>query len=157
MDLKLLRVFGSDESTLSMLFVNTTPECFILEDEKRDIKIKGETRIPAGKYPIILREVVSPMTEKYRKKFTWFTYHLMLVDVPNFSNIYIHPGVTEEHTDGCLLTGDVLYSNQCKIDKYENGAVMYSSQAFERLYKKIQPLLAKKQEEVWIEIEDYTP
>ncbi len=155
MELQQFRIFNGDESTLSALYIEHVPECFLLEDQHRDKKVKGETRISAGRYEIVLRKVVSPMTEKYRKKYPWFTYHLMLVGVPNFTNIYIHTGVTDDHTDGCLLTGDVLYSNQIQIDQYKNGAVMYSSQAYERLYKKLQQTLSKSQEKVFITIKNY--
>ena len=64
-----------------MLFVNNEFECFTLEDERRAEKAKGETRIPEGVYNIVKRKVDSPLTLKYREKYDFFDYHLMLEDV----------------------------------------------------------------------------
>ena len=106
MKIDLLRISSGVESTLGMMYVDGAPECFTLEDEYREIKVKGETRIPEGTYKIGLRDVVSPMTTRYRNKFTWFTYHLHIHDVPGFEYVYIHLGNTDKDTDGCILVDD---------------------------------------------------
>ena len=60
MRLEVQRFSSGDDSTLGLLFDVSGGDreflCFTLEDEKRDIKVKGETRIPAGKYEIKLRK-----------------------------------------------------------------------------------------------------
>lgn len=154
MNLHLLRTSEGKESTLGQLYIDHEPECFTLEDQFQKEKVKGETRIPNGRYKIELREVVTPMTERYRKKYTWFTYHLHVTNVRGFENIYIHAGVTDDHTDGCILIADALYNNQVKVGKYEDGALMYSSQAYERVYKKVFTAL-KAGEDVFIDIDTY--
>jgi len=53
--LSLQRFHDSGQSTLGLLSVNDQFLCFTLEDEGREIKVKGETRIPAGRYQIKLR------------------------------------------------------------------------------------------------------
>ena len=55
---EVLRFSSQEDSTLGMLFDVTDGRkflCFTLEDEARDEKVKGETRIPAGTYKIKLR------------------------------------------------------------------------------------------------------
>src|SRR5688572_21621527 len=91
------RYSDNRESTLSLLFrVNLEKLFFIayvLEDEARDEKVSKETRIPAGKYPIVINRADTGLTLKYRSRYpTWFKYHLMLKDVPGFTGIYIHEG-----------------------------------------------------------------
>lgn len=154
MELFLLRTSGGKESTLGQLYINKKPECFSLEDQFQEVKVKDETRIPNRRYKLGLREVDSPMTKRYRKKYPWFTFHIQVMDVPDFENVYIHSGVTDDHTSGCILVGDALYNNQAKVDKYENGALMYSSQAYERVYKKITNALMNS-EEVTLDIYEY--
>jgi hypothetical protein len=121
------------ESTLGVLYLNNAPECFTLEDEFRAEKIPGETRIPAGEYKIDLRRVDSPMTQRYRLKHSWFSWHLEIQDVPGFKYVYIHKGNRDDDTDGCLLVGDGLTTNQHDQDGY----VGPSTGAFKRLYTKV--------------------
>ena len=63
------RRFKSDSnSTIGLLSIDCMFECFVCEDEYRSVKVKGETRIPAGRYEIKLREVTTPKPQKYRNK-----------------------------------------------------------------------------------------
>ena len=126
--LNLHRINHSDDFTSGYLKYNGQFECYTLEDEKRLIKVPGETAIPAGSYDIVIREVLSPLTKRYRDKFAWFEYHLMLVGVPNFQYVYIHIGNNDDHTDGCLLVGGSIN---------DEGFLGQSTKAFERLYKKL--------------------
>lgn len=148
MDLRALRTMSGKESTLGCFYIDSKPECFTLEDEYRDKKVKGQTRIPKGRYEVKFREVVSPLTKKYRDKFTWFTYHLEIIGVPNYNYVYIHIGNKDDHTDACLLLGDTLTNNQ-----YEDGFLGKSTQAFERVYKKVSSVLRKGQR-VFIDIDE---
>jgi len=100
------RIARDNESTLGLLTVNGKKFSFVIEDEKREIKIKGETRIPAGLYPVKFRKEITPLTKKYRAKYSWFTYHLELQNVPDFTNVYIHIGNFESSTAACQVVGN---------------------------------------------------
>ena len=104
-EIRLQRLFAGKDSTLSALFLEgSAPECFVIEDERRVMKVKDETRIPAGRYELKKRKADSPMTLKYRRIYPeFFDYHIQLQDVPKFSYVYIHHGNKESETSGCLL------------------------------------------------------
>jgi hypothetical protein len=155
MEIQLLRTFPSKESTLGCLYVDHKPECFTLEDEYREVKVKGETRIPSGTYEVKFNESLTPLTEKYRDKYHWFTYHLEIQNVRNFKNVYIHVGNTDSNTDGCVLLGDSLINNQVKVGNVQDGFLGNSGQAFERFYKKVSEHL-RQEGCVQIQIIDYT-
>ncbi len=131
MDLTVLRFSDDGDSTLGLLFIDGAFECFTIEDEERKIKVSGETRIPEGSYQIKFREVLSPLTQTYRRRYpSWFTYHLELQDVPDFQHVYMHVGNKESHSDGCLLVGEVASANT----GFSEGEVYRSRIAFERIY-----------------------
>lgn len=98
--------FTSDsDATLSRIFVDQKFICFGLEDEYREQKKTGETRIPSGTYNIGIRNI-GGFHKRYSKKFP--DIHkgmLQIMNVPNFEYILIHIGNTDKHTDGCLLVG----------------------------------------------------
>jgi len=52
--IKVVRARQGKQSTLSYIFVDGEFICYALEDAIRDVKIKGETAIPAGQYSLIL-------------------------------------------------------------------------------------------------------
>lgn len=148
MNITLTRFSNGAEDTLGLMSIDGKFECFTLEDQYRSFKVRGDTRIPEGTYKIKFREVNSPMTEKYQKRFRWFKWHLELQDVPNFQYVYIHIGNNEKDTDGCILVGDEASTN---VSGY--GYIKRSTQAYERLYSKIkQSLISGK--EVTITIKD---
>lgn len=134
--LKLYRFYENEDSTAGRLEIDNEHFCFTIEDEHRDSKVQGETRIPMGRYRILFRKVLSPMTEDYRDKFPWFSWHLELQDVPNFEYVYIHIGNNERNTDACIL---VNYG--CLAIPGSNASGQMSTQAYERLYKKVSALL----------------
>ena len=99
------RVKSDRDATLSIVSIDGAFQCFGLEDEYRENKVPGETRIPAGRYNISVRKV-GGFHGRYSKKFP--NHHrgmLWVRDVPNFEYILIHIGNTEENTAGCLLVG----------------------------------------------------
>lgn len=110
MKLKLLR-YGHvlNHSSGSALSINGDFHCHTVEDEPREQKVYGETRIPAGTYQIKLR-TVGGMHTRFTKKYPWHKGMLWLQDVPNFSWVYLHPGINEAQTDGCILVGYTAYS-----------------------------------------------
>ena len=108
---------------------------YTLEDEYREEKKYGETRIPNGTYKLALR-TVGGYNEKYKRRFPDFHVGMLHVtNVPNFEYILIHCGNTDEHTAGCLLVGDSQENNQIT----KNGFIGKSTQAYKRIY----PLIAK--------------
>jgi len=94
MDLRLVRSRFTDKSTIGDLYVDGVRECFILEDTVRDEKIAGETAIPTGRY-----EIVTSFSNKFQKLLP------LLVNVPNYEGVRIHPGNVPADTEGCLLPG----------------------------------------------------
>ena len=131
--LKLNRLYcPKSKCTIGTLVMDNEFVCFTLEDY-RDLssgdKVFGETRIPAGIYPIKFRKVLSNKTKRYRKRYDWFSWHLQVCGVPEFENVYIHIGNTAGNTDGCILVGT----------GHNTGTPSISSSRliYEPLYKKI--------------------
>lgn len=147
-NLKLKREPSKEESTRGELFIFNEPYCDTLEDEKRSKKVKGETRIPAGKYEIKLRKVLSGLTKKYRSHYDWFTWHLELQDVPDFKHVYIHIGNYDEDTDGCILVGNGF------TDMQKESHIWNSTETFRELYEILRNRL-EKGEQVFITIYDH--
>ena len=60
MKLKVLRFSSEVDSTHGLLFqegdLGNKFLCYTLEDERRALKVKGETRVPAGVYRVELRK-----------------------------------------------------------------------------------------------------
>ncbi len=147
--LKMNRLDSGDESTCGILY-NTKGNrlSWTLEDEYREVKIAGDTRIGAGCYQILKRRVDSPKTLRYREKFDWFDYHLELQNVPDFTYVYIHIGNDDEDTEGCILTGEGLVGLADGNYRTTN-----STGAYERVYKYISKLLDEGVE-VFVDIYD---
>lgn len=128
MKLKLQRYKNGKDSTGSLLFVDDSFFCYGLEDERRLIKIAGETRIPAGIYEIKLRDE-GGMTQRYAEKFDNHRGMLWLQDIPNFEWVYIHIGNDDDDTSGCILVGE-----QPSNASLEESTVFQSTSAYKRLY-----------------------
>jgi len=136
MNLLLKRFYTSNVDTLGILSINGIFSAFVIEDTKHDIKIPGQTRIPSGTYEIKL--TYSP---KFGKNM------LEVCNVPNFTGIRIHPGNTNEDTEGCLLPGNV-----CRYNNDGESRVEESTLAYNRIYPIITTAL--ESEQVFIEIDD---
>lgn len=131
------RVAANDDSTLGILYIDSEPFAFVIEDEFREKKVPGETRIPDGTYFLGLRKQLTPLTKKYLARYPWFKYHIEVLDVPNFTGIYFHVGNTEKDTAGCQIIG---YQAGFQNGNYRN----YNSlAAFKDFYEKIYPVLEK--------------
>ena len=152
MKLQVLRFNSQSDSTNGLLFDVTNGTkflCYTLEDEKREDKIMGETRIPAGTYKILLRKE-GGFHARYTKKYGSMHKGMLHVqDVPNFKWILIHIGNTDEHTAGCLILGDSQENNTLVKD----GFIGRSTQAYKRVYPPIAEAL-ESGEEVTIEYID---
>ena len=122
MKLLVQREIISDKSTIGTLYVEGIRECHTLEDKDRRLeegaeKVYGETAIPRGMYKVVIT-----YSNRFKKPMP------LLLDVPGFSGIRIHPGNDKDDTHGCILVGvgigqDILYN---------------SRQAYERLFNKLE-------------------
>ncbi len=132
MDIEIKRIYKGAEYTVGRLSIDGKYFCDTLENTVRapGVKVRGKTAVPAGRYRVVLTE--SPRFKRILP---------LLVDVPNFEGVRIHPGNTAEDTEGCLLVG----FNQVK------GKVVASRATFQKLFEK---LWAADQagEEIWTEI-----
>jgi len=131
MKLQVIRFHDTGEETLGLLFIDGKFECYTLEDQHRDKKVWGDTRIPNGTYQVALR-TEGTHHERYKKKFSDHIGMLHVLNVPNFEYILIHIGNTEFDTAGCLLVGNQI-TKKTLID---------STVAYREMYKKIAPALA---------------
>ena len=165
MELLELRFSGGREDTLGLMFDVTAMMdnigqfipgnaklakwlCFSLEDEFRISKVRGETRIPAGRYKIELRKE-GRLNIKYLDRFEdMHRGMLWLREVPNFEWIYLHTGNKEVHTDGCPLVG-----NTCQQNITDDGFVGASADAYRRIYPPIAQAI-EGGENVYITIKD---
>jgi len=108
MELRLTRTKFFDTHTIGQLYVNGDFFCFVLEDKVREVdgqpvekwKIKNETAIPRGRYKVTLEQ---------SGKFGADTPTLNRV--PGFTYIRVHAGNTDKDTEGCLILGYKLSSN----------------------------------------------
>ncbi len=140
MKLEVLRFSSDSDSTLGLLFDVTNKRkflCFTLEDEFRKTKIEGETRIPAGEYPITLR-TEGGFFEDYNERFgPQFNKGMLWVrEVPGFDYILIHIGNNDDDTSGCLLVGDSQNQNITR-----GGFIGSSTDAYKRIYPPIANVL----------------
>ena len=154
MKLEVVRFSSQTDSTSGLLFeINELGKhflCYTLEDERRALKVQGETRVPAGVYSIKLRKE-GGFNERYTKKYGGFHVGMLhIVDVPGFEYILIHTGNTDEHTAGCLLVGDTQENNVIIRD----GFVGKSNNAYKRIYPRIAKAL-ERGEDVTIEYIDF--
>jgi len=146
MDLEVLRFSSQKDSTNGLLFDVTGGKrkflCYTLEDEHRDDKVKGETRVPAGTYKITLR-TTGGFHARYEKKYGSMHKGMLWVrEVPNFEYILIHTGNTDEHTAGCLLVGNSQQANFGSSD----GFIGSSVDAYKRIYPAIAAALEEGEE-----------
>jgi hypothetical protein len=129
MELQVKRTDFSEESTIGELWVNGGFECYTLEDKVRPVKIAGKTAIPSGRYEVIIN-----FSQRFQKQLP------LLLNVPNFEGVRIHPGNTAANTEGCILVGET---------KTENF-VGESRWAFNRLFEKLKA--ASETEKIFMEI-----
>ena len=133
---ELLRTGSMVTSTSGILFdVNNSRHflCFTLEDEYREVKKKAHTRIPAGEYTLTLRQHGGHNT-RYKKRFPKLHRGMIELDTsdrPEWSDILIHVGNSEEDTAGCVLLGDDCVRRRGTPDEFY---VMHSTNAYKRVY-----------------------
>jgi hypothetical protein len=94
MKIELLRDKSTGKATTGRLLIDGVFQCWTLEDVVRPSKIAHETAIPAGTYKVVITE-----SNRFKRRLP------LLVDVPGFDGIRIHPGNSADDTDGCILVG----------------------------------------------------
>lgn len=142
MKLELKRLARRPNYTIGRLFVDGVYLCDTIEDTDRGlskdmpleeiqkIKVKSETAIPTGNYQVILN-----MSARFKRLLP------LLLNVPGYEGIRIHPGNTEKDTEGCILPG---------LNKVK-GQVVESRAQFGKVFNLIDEAL-KRGEKVFIEI-----
>lgn len=99
--IKVERFLHHPDCEIGRVYINGEYLCFSIEDASRTTKIKGETCIPLGLYPLSTR--FSPRFSKaYNHDMIW------VQNVPGFDFILIHWGNTISDTEGCLIIGDKI-------------------------------------------------
>lgn len=111
------RLYKTETSTIGEMLIDGVFECFTLEDVERSVKIKGETAIPKGSYKVIINE-----SNRFKRLLP------LLLNVPNFEGVRIHPGNSNHDTEGCILVGQSRNKNY----------IGQSRKAFDKLFKKMQ-------------------
>jgi hypothetical protein len=146
----VLRYLDDGNTTLGLLYVGSAFFCYTLEDSHRDKKVAGITRIPEGRYPLSLNANLTELTQRYRKRFPWFDYHIEIKDVPDFDLVYLHIGNSHRDTRGCLLLADGVNAGS------PEKLVTHSQRAFERFYRTVYPTLtAQVPQEITIRNENW--
>lgn len=129
--------------------------CHTIEDEGREIKIAGETRIPAGFYPLkIWNDGQNPnqWVLNHREKYgDWFKFPIEITNVPGFSGVLIHVGYGEKDTDGCVLLDDTIGNNSVDVGNIGGRSL----DAVKRFYLKVYPYL-QQGGKVNLEVRDET-
>lgn len=143
MNLTLSRFPSLEEATLGGISIDGRFCCFSLEDQHQDVKVPGETRIPAGRYPVRFR-TVGTLHTKYASKFPEHRGMLEICDIPNFTAVMLHIGNKETETAGCPLVGDVAMAH---------GELGSSTTAYRRLYGQVANAILAG-EPVFIDVKD---
>lgn len=120
------RLKGEADWTLSKFDFDGKEMGVGIEDEKRDVKVKGETRLDAGLYDLALRNSPHFSNSYYRDDdgnlihaidrrtpeqiAMYSTPHEMIwiTGTPRHEFCLIHWGNTDDDTDGCYVVGCVF-------------------------------------------------
>jgi hypothetical protein len=136
MELTLKRIARREKYTIGRLYIDGKYFCDTIEDKDRglsqalpvtvnkNLKIRGVTAIPVGRYRVTL-DMVSP---KFSKKTAYqFCGGRLprLINVPAFDGVLIHIGNTANDTEGCILVGK----------NKQVGKVLDSTVTFRALYE----------------------
>lgn len=100
MKLILKRITFTEKYTEGTLYVNNILFCHTIEDKvrakagmwKRIFKIKAQTAIPYGTYPVLVT-----WSPRFKRQLTG------VFNVPDFVGIRIHNGTSELSSEGCII------------------------------------------------------
>lgn len=133
MESDIIRFSSDEQSTNSLIFVDGIFQSYCLEDAHHDVKIKGKTRIPPGRYKLGIR-TAGRLHEIYKKKFpATHKGMIWILNIPNFEYVYFHIGNKAGDTEGCPLVGNIQSNNQGGTD----GQIMNSTDAYIAFYSKM--------------------
>jgi len=158
--LKVKRNEFNPDWTLGELYINGVKDGYTVEDEIRLEKVKGESAIPYGIYPLGLRQ--SP---KFSTSFLYSDINNILIEakdkskypnikdfrnhdliwiknVPGFEYILLHWGNTDDDTEGCLIVG----ARQGFVGTQKG--VLQSRTYYKSLYPKIYKLIKQENYEI---------
>lgn len=151
--LDILRFKFNPDWTISKVLLNNMLDGYAVEDEIREVKVKGETAVDYGTYPLAVRhspkfsssfywsdslkKLIEPKEKvNYPNTADWRFHELIWIkDTPRHEYCLIHWGNTDDHTDGCLIVG----SSIGMIGSQEG--VLNSREYYKKLYAKIYPLV----------------
>ena len=138
MNLVLIRHNPGKESTVGILFLEKANKktefwAYTCEDEYREIKVAGLTRVPAGQYLLALN-TEGNMNVRYRERYGDKHHGMLeLMDVPGFTHVYIHTGNNHFHTSGCILIGYGASTDP----HLKGGEIQQSRQAYVHVYHEV--------------------
>lgn len=140
MRIVLLRIANRPTYCIGKLYIDGIYQCDVLEDTDRGLddkmteaeilkkKVKGQTAIPSGVYPVYIT-----WSPKYKKPMP------LIENVKGYSGIRIHSGNSAKDTEGCLLVGK----------NKEVGKVLESRKTYNELFN----ILNKTDEKIIIDIQ----
>lgn len=143
----VLRYPSEKDWTLSEFYILGQLFGFGVEDEHKDVKVHGETRIPNGTYELELTNSPKFSSSYYTSKrvpeisrvkteeFTEPHKLITLKNVPNFSRVLWHWGNTDDDTEGCYIVGSTI-----GLIKGQ-AAVLGSRKKYEQVYPVISSLI----------------
>ena len=128
--LVLQRLKHDDKATQGELYLDGALICRTLENRPPvvpGVKEPGESRIPAGRYPLRLRTEGGFFT-RYTRKWAWHGAMAEIV-IPGWQYVLFHIGNYHKDTAGCILVGE----SHGQSDQY-GLAVWRSTAAYRRVY-----------------------
>lgn len=130
---RMSRVYNNSHYCIAHLFDGKNGEyiCDAIEDTVRDSnhngvfdggeqKVHAETAIPCGRYYVTFRKTGLAIGEKAKHGIIPYLHN-----VPHFTHIRIHNGLTEKNSEGCIILGQnkekgkVLNSESVCLDFYQ--------------------------------------
>ena len=130
--LQLRRYKSSNAGSVGVLSISGLREKLVFgiaEDPHRDTKVKGSTRIWEGDYWVQYNKENTPLTRRYKtdaRTKNFFKWHLEIVGIDQFDQVYFHIGNDAGDTEGCPLTGFSV--------NFRTLQVQESALAYEELY-----------------------
>lgn len=135
--LTLQRLSNDGTATLGSLRICNVHLCYVLEDAPRPVKVKGKTRIPAGRYPLAFR-MIGGFHANYSERYKDMHKGMIeILNVPDFKYILIHVGNFHGDTEGCLLVGE-----SHARDRDGNNMVTSSDATYRKIYPVLQSLMS---------------
>lgn len=145
MEILIKEIGTAPNSTASQMFINGKAFCFVIEDGYREVKVRGETRIPPGRYRVS-KIYAGKFYEKYKAEFG-HKFAIGLEDVPQFSLIRIHIGNKPINTDGCPLVNRCIGINPT-TGEYDGT----DSTTVYKLFYKLVEAAFDRGEDVWCDV-----